>query len=108
MTEFLYFARQVYIYLTVSGCFIFFLGTQSVTFNGSVTSANFTFDSNVNVSLDMSLRLRTRKPSTVVIEVHADSSRFFKMELTNGQVKISFALEGESGFILSGRIIGRF
>ena len=42
----------------------------------------------------------------MLIEVRSDSSRFFTMEVTNGQVKISFALEGESGFILSGRITG--
>lgn len=54
----------------------------------------------------MSLRVRTRQSSTELIEVRSDSSRFLKMELTNGQVNITFALEGESGFILSGRIVG--
>ena len=28
------------------------------------------------------------------------------MELTNGRVQVTFALEGESGLIMSGRIIG--
>ena len=62
--------------------------------------------SNVNVSIDVSVRVRTRQSSTVLIEVRSDSGRFFKMELTNGRVQISFALEGESSYILSGRRIG--
>lgn len=71
-----------------------------------MSSANFTFVSSVNASMNVSLRVRTRQSSTVLIEARSHSSRFFKMELTNGRVKISFALEGDSAFILSGWIIG--
>lgn len=71
-----------------------------------MSSANFTFVSSVNASMNVSLRVRTRQSSTVLIEARSHSSRFFKMELTNGRVKISFALEGDSVFILSGWIIG--
>ena len=74
--------------------------------NGSVSSAKFTLISNVSVSVDVSLRVRTRQSSTVLIEVRSDSSRFFKMELTDGRVQVTFALEGESGLIMSGRMIG--
>ena len=42
----------------------------------------------------------------MLIEVRSNSSRFFKMELTDGRVQVTFALEGESGLILSGRMIG--
>ena len=89
-----------------SWCLIFSLGIQPVTLNGSVSSANFTLISNVSVSVDVSLRVRTRQSSAVLIEIRSDSSRFFKMELTNGRVQVTFALEGESGLIMSGRIIG--
>lgn len=81
------------------------IGIHPVTLNGSVSSAEFTFISNVNVSMDVSLRVKTRQSSTVLIEVYSNSSRLFKMELTNGRVKTSFALDGDSGLILSGRII---
>ena len=73
-----------------------------MTLNGSISSAKFSFISNVNVSMDVSLRVRTRQSSTVLIEVGSDRSRFLKMELTNGRVKTSFALDGDSGFVLSG------
>ena len=89
-----------------SWCLIFSLGIQPVTLNGSVSSANFTLISNVSVSVDVSLRVRTRQSSAVLIEIRSDSSRFFKMELTNGRVRVTFALEGESGLIMSGRLIG--
>ena len=89
-----------------SWCLIFSLGIQPVTLNGSVSRANFTLISNVSVSVNVSLRVRTRQSSAVLIEVRSDSSRFFKMELTNGRVQVTFALEGESGLIMSGRIIG--
>ena len=89
-----------------SWCLIFSLGIQPVTLNGSVSRANFTLISNVSVSVNVSLRVRTRQSSAVLIEVRSDSSRFFKMELTNGRVRVTFALEGESGLIMSGRLIG--
>ncbi|XP_078349853.1 uncharacterized protein LOC144634690 [Oculina patagonica] len=72
-----------------------------VTLNGSISSVKFNFTSNVNVSMDVSLRVRTRQSSTVLIEIYSNSNRNFKMELTNGRVKTSFALDGDSGFILS-------
>ena len=75
--------------------------------NGSVSSVNFTLISNVScASADVSLRVRTRQSSAVLIEVRSNSSRFFKMELTDGRVQVTFALEGESGLIMSGRMIG--
>ena len=56
--------------------------------------------------MNVSLRVRTRQTATVLIEIRSHLSRFLKMELTDGRVQISFALEGDSELILSGRIIG--
>ena len=81
------------------------IGIHPVTLNGSISSAKFSFISNVNVSMDVSLRVRTRQLSTVLIEVGSEPSKFLKMELTNGRVKTSFSLDGYSGFVLSGRIV---
>ena len=80
------------------------IGLHPFTFNGSVSSAEFTFVSNVNVSPDVSLRVRTRQASTLLIDIRSDSSRFFKMALYKGRINVSFALGGESWVILSGDI----
>lgn len=41
----------------------------------------------------------------MLIEIRANSSRFFNLGLTYGRINISFALDGVSGFIWSGRIL---
>lgn len=71
------------------------------TFNGSTTRAEFTFVSSVNVSLDASLRVRTRESSAVLIHIRHDYNKFFKMALDDGRINISFALNGDSGVISS-------
>ena len=80
------------------------IGLHPFTFNGSVSRAEFTFVSSVNFSTDVSLRVRTRQASTVLIDIRSDSSRFFKMTLDNGRINVSFALGGESGVTSSGEI----
>jgi len=89
-------------------CRIFLLcstGVYPVTLNGSLSSAEFTFTSNVSVTMDVSLRVRTRQLSTVLIEVNADSNAFFKMDLNNGRVNIRYVLKGKTGIVLSSKRI---
>lgn len=69
------------------------------TFNGSASRAEFTLVSSVNVSMDVSLRVRTRESSAVLIHIRQGYDRFFKMALDDGQINISFALNGDKGGI---------
>lgn len=84
--------------------FISVLGVQPFTFNGSASRAEFTLVSSVNVSMDVSLRVRTRESSAVLIHIRQGYDRFFKMALDDGQINISFALNGDKGGISLGRI----
>ena len=76
-----------------------------MTFNGSLSSAEFTFAASVNVTLNITLRLRTRQRTTVLIEIRKASDAFLKMELINGQVNVHFYLHGEAGTVFSGMIV---
>ena len=82
---------------------MFLIGAYPVTLNGSSSSAVFNFTSNVSVSLDVSLRVRTRLLSSALIEIRQDFNAFFEMQLTSGQVNVRYLLERETGFILSGK-----
>lgn len=72
-----------------------------MTFNGSLSSAEFTFAASVTVTLNITLRLRTRQRTTVLIEIRKASDAFLKMELINGQVNVHFYLHGEAGTVFS-------
>ena len=82
---------------------VYLIGVRPVTLNGSSSSAVFKFTSNVSVSFNVSLRVRTRQPSTSLIDINQDPNTFFKVEVANGQVRTHYLLEGESGLILSGK-----
>ena len=82
---------------------VYLIGVRPVTLNGSSSNAVFKFTSNVNVSFSVSLRVRTRQPSTSLIDINQDQNTFFKMEVANGRVRTHYLLEGESGLILSGK-----
>ena len=82
---------------------VYLIGVRPVTLNGSSSNAVFKFTSNVNVGFSVSLRVRTRQPSTSLIDINQDQNTFFKMEVANGRVRTHYLLEGESGLILSGK-----
>lgn len=82
---------------------VYLIGVRPVTLNGSSSSAVFNFTSNVNVSFNVFLRVRTRQSSTSLIDINQDQNTFFKMEVSNGRVRTHYLLEGESGLILSGK-----
>lgn len=82
---------------------VYLIGVRPVTLNGSSSSAVFNFTSNVNVSFNVFLRVRTRQSSTSLIDINQDRDTFFKMEVSNGRVRTHYRLEGESGLILSGK-----
>ena len=82
---------------------VYLIGVRPVTLNGSSSYAVFKFTSNVNVSFSVSLRVRTRQPSTSLIDINQDQNTFFKMEVANGRVRTHYLVEGESGLILSGK-----
>ena len=84
--------------------FISVLGVHPFTFNGSASRAEFTLVSSVNVSMDVSLRVRTRESSAVLIHIRQGYDRFFKMALDDGQINISFALNGDKEGISLGKI----
>ena len=82
---------------------VYWIGVRPVTLNGSSSSAVFIFTSNVNVSFNVSLRVRTRQPSTSLIDMNQDPNTFFKLEVANGRVRTHYLVEGQSGLILSGK-----
>ena len=53
--------------------------------------------------MDVSVSMRTRQLSTVLIEINGGPNDFFKMELSNGRVYVRYALQGETGIVFSGK-----
>ena len=53
--------------------------------------------------MDVSLSVRTRQLSVVLIEINGGSDAFFKMELRNGRVNVHYISQGETGRVLSGK-----
>ena len=81
------------------------IGVHPVTLNGSSSHAEFTFESNENVTLNATLRLRTRTQTTSLVEIYEGVDSFFKMELLDDRVQVHFYLHGETGTVYSGETL---
>lgn len=57
------------------------------------------------MSLSVSLRMRTRQRSTLLIEINESSSSFFKMQISHGRVIVLYNLLGESGIVFPGKVV---
>ena len=81
------------------------IGVHPATLNGSSSRAEFTFKSNVSVTLNATLRLRTRTQTTTLIEIYEAADSFFKMELLDDRLQVHFYLHGETRRVYSGETL---